>query len=60
MNLRPSDISTIPPIDKNNEMVEAATLLKRWRKSLGDGNLSLEWKRWLLASLLAGLGDDAS
>jgi len=53
--LRPSDIATVPPIAKANEMEEAATLLKRWRKALDEGPLSVEWKKWLLNSLLAGL-----
>ena len=35
--------------------MEAATLLKRWRKALTEGDLSPEWQRWIVQSLLAGM-----
>lgn len=55
MALKATDIARVPPHDTDGQMMDAATLLKRWRKNLTEGDLSVEWQRWILESLLAGL-----
>jgi hypothetical protein len=41
------------PIDADDEASKAITILKRFRKHLEP--LPDEWKRWIVASLSAGL-----
>ena len=45
--------TTVPPVDANGETTDANAILKRFRKQLKG--LPLDWQRWVVGSLAAGL-----
>lgn len=48
--------AALPPLDVNDEIGDARTMLNRYKKQLAT--LPLEWRRWLIGSLSAWVAQD--